>query len=147
MMNESALKAQLDELRKTFAKSTQEMAQARKELAALSVRTESKDGRISVTLDSAGDVTDITFKDDFHKDIKPDELGKKLVSLITEARTELRGKIAKKMPKAPSGGLSIEKILDPKTDLLDILPPDLPGASMGQGSAAVDPFRGDRHGR
>ncbi|MGL5828962.1 MAG: YbaB/EbfC family nucleoid-associated protein, partial [Angustibacter sp.] len=121
MLNESALKAQLDELRKSFSDSTREFAAARQELAALSVRTESKDGRISVSLDSAGAVTDITFKNDVHKNLKADELGKKIVAVIAEARTQLQGKISTTMPKPPRGGLDIEKLLDPKTDLLDIL--------------------------
>ncbi len=146
MLNEAALKAQLDELRKSFADGQKDLARARAELDALTVRTESKDGRISISLDSTGAITDLSFSDDSYRDLKPKELSKKLLDVITEARADLQAKVSKTMPKPPQQAFSIDKLLDPKTDLLDILPPDLPGASMSQGSAALDPFRGGKHG-
>jgi DNA-binding protein YbaB len=128
MVSQSAMQLRLDELRNQFAQAQRTFAQARDNIGAVSTTTDSQDGRMSVTLDSQGKVTTFTFKDNSFSDLTGEELGTKITELIGQAQGELRAKIAGLMPEPPQGKFSVDRLLDPTTDLMDLLPSDLPGS-------------------
>lgn len=124
-MIDESLAARLTEVREAFAESQRQMASARTALAALTVRTESPDGSVSLTLDSMGLVKDITFRDDSYQDLEPRQLSEKIKAVFTEAQGELRRSVLEMSPAAPWTGLSMEEMLDPALDLSKLMPESL----------------------
>jgi hypothetical protein len=116
MLNES-LAEHLAGVRQALAESHRAAAAARQDMASVSARTESTDGSISLTLDAAGRIMDLTFKDDSYQDLSPQELAAKLVAVFAESQDLVRRAVLDKAPRSPMLGLTMEQLMDPETDV------------------------------
>ena len=130
MINESSVSARMVELRRAFAESQSKIVEARQAMSAVSVRVESPDGAISLTLDSMGQVQELDFRDDSFQELEPEELAKKLVALFHEAQGDVRRAVMELAPAPPWVGTSLESALDPAADISE-LSSDLFGSMFG----------------
>jgi DNA-binding protein YbaB len=138
-MLEIDMGARLQELRSAFAESQQQMIEARRRLNAVTARAEYRDGSILVILNAQGQITQLTFRGDSYRDLEPEELSRRILSVVSEAHGYLRRSVAELMPRSPWSGLSAEEMLDPQTDLSRLVPEGLfadvtataPGSSNG----------------
>ena len=133
-MFEIDLGTRLQELRSAFAESQRQMIEARRQLGALTAKAEYRDGSILVILDAQGQITQLTFRGDSYRDLEPEELSRRILSVVSEAHGHLRRSVAELMPRSPWGGLSAEEMLDPRTDLSRLLPESLFATGTGDGS-------------
>jgi DNA-binding protein YbaB len=143
-MTEMDFGARLQQLRSSFAESQQQMLEARHRLSALTAKAEYRDGSILVILDAQGQITQLTFRGDSYRDLAPEELSRRILSVVADAHAQLRRSVAELMPRSPWGGLSIEEMLDPSTELSQMLPDDL-FAAPGDPANSWEQ-RGDRRG-
>lgn len=142
---ESNLGERLQQLRNAFAESQQQMLEARRRLAALTARAEYRDGSIVVVLDAQGQIAELTFRGDSYRDLDREELSRRILSVVGEAHAQLRRSVTEHMPRSPWGGLSVEEMLDPSTELTRMLPEDL--FSVGTDSRTHSRSKGSgRHG-
>ncbi|HET9656790.1 MAG TPA: YbaB/EbfC family nucleoid-associated protein [Kineosporiaceae bacterium] len=140
------LGTRLQELRQAFAESQQQIVEARRKLGSLTAKAEYRDGSILVILDAQGRITQLTFRGDSYRDLEPEELSRRILSVVTEAHVQLRRSFAEVMPRSPWGGLSVDEMLDPNTDVSQMLPDSLfssPGAGQA-GAAGRSQGRGRR---
>lgn len=124
-MRDINLGGRIEELRSAMAASQQQMIEARDRLNTLTARAESRDGRILVVLNSQGQIATLTFRGDAHRDLTGPELSERILSVVGEANARLRRNVAELMPRSPWGGLSVEEMLDPATDLERLVPDSL----------------------
>lgn len=96
-----------------------------------------------VVLDAQGQITRLTFRGDSYRDLEPEELSRRILSVVSDAYAYLRRDVAELMPRSPWGGLSVDELLDPQTDLGRLLPEDLFAAGAGAGSED-DSGKGER---
>ncbi len=141
MFEMSDLRHQMSEMQEQFAAQQKLLLESRAKLAALTVQTDSRDGRISVTLDSTGQISKLTFKDRSYQDLSPKELSANILELLKEANAEMQAKVAALMPRSTSG-FSIDKLLDPKATLESFLPDN----ALGAEDLVIDQPEGNRHG-
>jgi DNA-binding protein YbaB len=146
-MFEIDLGARLQELRNAFAESQQQMIEARRRLGALTAKAEYRDGSILVILNAQGQIAQLTFRDDSYRDLEPEELSRRILSVVSDAHAHLQRSVAELMPRSPWGGLSAEEMLDPQTDLSRLLPEDLFATGTGAGSTAEAKNGGRSKGR
>jgi DNA-binding protein YbaB len=146
-MLEIDLGARLQELRSAFAESQQMMIEARRQLAALTAKAEYRDGSIVVVLDAQGQITQLTFRGDSYRDVEPEELSRRILSVVSDAHAHLRRSVAEMMPRSPWSGLSAEEMLDPQTDLSRLLPESLFATGTGGGSDTGSDNSGRTKGR
>jgi DNA-binding protein YbaB len=138
-MMEIDLGTRLHELRSAFAESQQQIIEARRKLGAVTAKAEYRDGSILVILDAQGQITQLTFRGDSYQDLEPEELSRRILSVVADAHAQLRRSVAELMPRSPWGGLSVDEMLDPQTDLSRMLPDSLfatPGAAATGAPAA-----------
>jgi DNA-binding protein YbaB len=124
----NGLAEQVEVLRAAVADSCRQMASAHQSIRGTSVRTESRDGRISVTVDGGGQITELVFKDDSYQDLNRRELSEKLMLLFREAQSEARRAVLAHLPPSPLTGTTAEELLkgdDP------VLPNNLVEAFLG----------------
>lgn len=139
-MFEIDLGTRLQELRSAFAESQQQMIEARRRLGAVTAKAECRDGSILVILNAQGQITQLTFRDDSFRDLEPEELSRRILSVVSDAHAHLRRSVAELMPRSPWSDLSAEEMLDPKTDLTQLLPEslftDIAATASGSGNGA-----------
>lgn len=139
-MMESNLGERLQQLRSAFAESQQQMIEARQRLAALTAKAEYRDGSIVVVLDAQGKIAELTFRGESYRDLNPEELSRRILSVVGDAHAQLRRSVTELVPRSPWGDLSIEEMLDPSTELTRMLPEDL--FSVGTDSRAANRTKG-----
>jgi DNA-binding protein YbaB len=94
---------------------TQERLKAvRQKLNDKPIKITSKDGMISITMDSAGDVSAIAFNTQKWRRMAPAELGAALVAAITQARHQGRAQLAEAYQPFLPDGLDLSKIMSGK---------------------------------
>jgi DNA-binding protein YbaB len=124
-MDLSAMEAQVAELRAAVQQSLDGIDESRKNLQALDVKTQARDGEFTMALDSTGRITELTFHSKAFQKWTPDELGSAIVEAYAEARDDLQKKLVGQLPSAPFGGMSMENLLDPHADFSAIIPSSL----------------------
>jgi DNA-binding protein YbaB len=143
----------LQRLREVLAQSRHDMVEARRQLGQLTARAESRDGMIVVVLDASGQLAQLEFRGDIHRDLEGHELSNRILAVSREAQEQLRRGVVELMPRSPWGEVSLEEMLDPETDLDRLLPKGLfdlttaSGAMPPPSSGAEDDGSGPRsHG-
>jgi hypothetical protein len=142
-MDLNALAAQLAEVRASVAQSHQHLNASRRSLNAIKVTTQSRDGDMTLTLDALGQPEELTFRTDDYRDLEPEELSAKIIALFSEARAELQKAVMDQLPPSPFSGLSMQQMLDPGADLMDVFPESLLNSLL---TGPSDDDRGPRHG-
>jgi DNA-binding protein YbaB len=94
---------------------TQERLKAvRQKLDDKPVKITSKDGMISITMDSAGDVSAIAFNTQKWRRMAPAELGAALLAALTQAKAQSRSQLAEAYRPFLPEGLDLSKIMSGK---------------------------------
>jgi hypothetical protein len=114
------------------------MIEARRPLSTLTAKAEYRDGSIMVILNAQGQIAELTFRGDSYRDLEPEELSRRIISVVSDAHGHLQRSVAELIPRSPWGGLSAEEMLDPQTDVSRLLPESLfsTGAGASSGTEA-----------
>jgi DNA-binding protein YbaB len=89
----------------------------RSQMRDIKSKATSKDGAITVTLDSRGEVSSIAFNTAKFRRMAPAELGAALVEVIRQARTQSREQVMSAYSQFIPGGLGLEDLLSGKGNL------------------------------
>jgi septal ring factor EnvC (AmiA/AmiB activator) len=124
----SALSEQLAQVTENLKKSRDETRAKVAEIRAAKVKTVAQDRSLTVSMDSQGQLSEITFNGTHYQRMAPAELSSILVETINKARQELTGKInesvapwrelAEKTRTAMVDGFASDEMLGPIAKML-----------------------------
>jgi DNA-binding protein YbaB len=107
----------------SLAEATAELRRQQERLQAVSTRLEevktkvmSKDGMITVTLDSQGSVSSVAFNTTKFRRMAPAELGAALVQVIKQAQTQARDEVMSAYRSFLPSGMGLDDLLSGKGD-------------------------------